>query len=404
MTPATFWFINHYASTPDQPSTSAFFFGRELARRGHRVVFFASASNYYFQQRTKGKAWSLCHREEVDGVVFYWLATTRISSRPVARMFNMLSFALVAFLVGLTRRQGPDYVIGTCPHPFAGATAWLLSVLRRAVFIYEIRDIWPESLERYSSGFAWKIAIAFFERLQRFLYRRARLIISVLPRIDQYFADAGITVRGIAHVPNCIELTAAGSGDGIAHDPDEVFRFYYVGGFSKYQGLDVLVEAALRLAKDPGARRFELHLVGEGSERAAIEKLVRSRHASNVFLHPPVPRHDVQKVLADSDCNLFHLLDIGEALRYGISPNKLIEYLLSGKPLIYAIPFEWQLLTEAHIGYPARCGDHDSMSEAMRAMLDTRLEEREEMGRKARELCTNFDVRTIVDRFLKALP
>src|SRR5690606_13671521 len=102
------------------------------------------------------------------------------------------------------------------------------------------------------------------------------------------------------------------------------FRFYYVGGFSKYQGLDVLVDAAV-LSATAMAPPFELHLVGAGSEKAEIEAYVRERAATNVFVHPPVPRSDVQKVLADSDCNLFHLSDIGEALRYGISPNKLIE-------------------------------------------------------------------------------
>lgn len=404
MKPATFWFINHYASTPDQPSTSAFFFGRELVRRGHRVAFFASANNYYFQERTKGGAWSLCHKEVVDGVEFYWLATTRISSKPVARMFNMLSFALVAFLIGLTRRERPDYVIGTCPHPFAGAAAWLLSVFRRATFIYEIRDIWPESLERYKAGFVWSMVIAFFGRLQYFLYRRAALVTSVLPRIDQYFADIGVPVRKTVHVPNCIEVTEQAPEASAEDDADRPFRFYYVGGFSKYQGLDVLVEAAARLAEDPQVRPFELHLVGAGSERAAIEDFVRERGAANVHLHPAVPRNDVQKVLSGSDCNLFHLLDIGEALRYGISPNKLIEYLLSGKPLVYAIPFEWDLLTQAEAGYRATCGDHDSVAGAMRAMLDANAGERQEMGRNARALCKNFDVRTVVDRFVRELP
>lgn len=404
MTSATFWFVNHYASTPDQPSTSAFFFGRELVRRGHRVAFFASASNYYFQQRTKGKAWNLCHREEVDGVVFYWLATTRISSKPVARMFNMMSFALVALLVGLTRRERPDYVIGTCPHPFAGVTAWLLSVFRRATFVYEIRDIWPESLGRYSSGIAWKAVICVLAKVQRLLYRRAELITSVLPRIDEYFTDIKMQVRKTVHVPNCIELTEPEPGALSSSSTSSPFRFYYVGGFSKYQGLEVLVEAAVRLSEVPNVRPFELHLVGAGSERTTIEEFVRERSAPNVFLHPAVPRTDVQKVLADSDCNLFHLLDIGEALRYGISPNKLIEYLLSGKPLIHAIPFEWTLVTEANAGYRAACGDSNSMSEAMLAMLDARPEEREEMGRNARALCVNFDVRTVVDRFLRELP
>lgn len=400
MKSSTFWFVNHYASTPDQPSTSAFIFGRELVRRGHSVVFFASAQNYYFQRRTKGRAWSLYHREEVEGVVFYWLATTRISSRPVARMMNMLSFAFVTLLVGLTRPRGPDYVIGTCPHPLAGAAAWLLSAFRRATFIYEIRDIWPESLERYSSGLLWKVTIGFFRQLQNFLYRRANLIMSVLPGIDRYFAEAGMKVRRTAYLPNCIEITPRmATPERVAGRP---FRFYYVGGFSKYQGLDVLVDAAV-LSASPTTPPFELHLVGAGSEKAVIEAYVRERAATNVFVHLPVPRSDVQKVLADSDCNLFHLSDIGEALHYGISPNKLIEYLLSGKPLIYAIPFDWDLLTEAGIGYAATCGDAESVSRAMRAMLEMQPGDRETMGMNARRICQNFDVRSVVDRFEQVL-
>ena len=107
----TFWFFNHYASTPDQPSTSAFFVGRELVRRGNRVTFFASAHNYYFQRRTKGRRWSLWSSETVEGVTFVWISTTPASARPVLRMVNMLSYAIVAFLAGLFRRERPDYVI-----------------------------------------------------------------------------------------------------------------------------------------------------------------------------------------------------------------------------------------------------------------------------------------------------
>ncbi|MFN4273695.1 MAG: glycosyltransferase family 4 protein [Aliihoeflea sp.] len=404
----TFWFFNHYASTPDQPSTSAFFVGRELVRRGNRVTFFASAHNYYFQRRTKGRRWSLWSSETVEGVTFVWISTTPASARPVLRMVNMLSYAIVAFLAGLFRRERPDYVIGTCPHPFAGATAWVISLLRGGRFIYEIRDIWPESLERYNSGLLWRTVIAFFGALQKFLYRRARLITSVLPGIATYFRDIGVEVRAIAHLPNCIELSPAGTAaatDAAATDDGTgAFRFYYVGGFSRYQGLPVLIDAVGLLAKDPECPAFEFHLVGAGSEKEAVVDYARQHGSPNVHFHPPVPRQDVQSVLARADCNIFHLLDIGEALRYGVSPNKLIEYLLSGKPMIFALPFEWPLLSQSAVGFEARCGDAESLAGAMRRMLDADAETRQAMGANARAVCAQFDVRKVVDDFMGVLP
>jgi glycosyltransferase involved in cell wall biosynthesis len=401
----TFWFFNHYASTPDQPSTSAFFVGRELVRRGNKVTFFASAHNYYFQQRTKGRRWSLWSSETVDGVTFIWISTTPASARPILRMVNMLSYAIVAFIAGLLRRERPDYVIGTCPHPFAGATAWLVSVFRGGRFIYEIRDIWPESLERYNSGFMWRAVIAFFSALQRFLYRRAVLITSVLPGIASYFEEIGVSVRAIAHLPNCIEVPPEESaGPSLADVEDGVFRFYYVGGFSRYQGLPILIDAASRLAAEPNCPPFEFHLIGAGSEKDAVMEHARRHGSSNIHFHPPVPRQEVQATLARADCNIFHLLDIGDALRYGVSPNKLIEYLLSGKPLVFALPFEWPMLSQSGAGYEARCGDAESLARAMREMLGASVAARRTMGANARALCVHFDVRKVVDDFIGVLP
>ena len=390
------WIINHYGSTPDQPSTSAFYIARELVARGADVTIFASAFNYYFQKDSKSKGFRLVTVESYDGVTFLWLRTPAIRGA-LGRGINIASYTMIAFLAGLFRRGRPDVVIGVCPHPGAALSAWLLSALRGGKFIYEIRDIWPESLRKYVKGPMTRLAYRMIYGLQSFLYRQAHLMLSVLPEIGHYLEDRGFPDKPHFYAPNGIYLDrrcANEHANGVIRikTSAEGFNFVYCGGFSRYQGVGVILEAFLRVSELVGSNKVRLHMVGEGSEKVAIRETVAQSGARNVMLYDAVPRDAVQDVLAQSDCNLYHLSDIGEALRYGISPNKLMEYLASGRPLVYAMPRDWSVLREGRIGVYCPPDDPDSLAKAMRTMAEAKTETRTRYGAGAASTARKFDV------------
>src|SRR4051794_39037326 len=112
------WIFNHYASTPDQPMTGAYYLAKALVERGHSVRIFASSFSYYKHQELRLRGLQLCRTETRDGIDFTWVRTTPYSGRSVGRLVNMLSYSITAVLSALFRREKPDVVIGTCPHLF----------------------------------------------------------------------------------------------------------------------------------------------------------------------------------------------------------------------------------------------------------------------------------------------
>lgn len=400
------WVFNQYASTPDQPATSAFFVAKELQALGWEVTFFASAFNYYFQKDGKSSRFGLATEEDFDGVSFVWLRGPSVPGT-FGRILNILSFTVLSLCVGLVRRNGPDVVIGVCPHPGAAFSAWLVSVLRRADFAYEIRDIWPESLRKYVTSLSRKIAYGILYVLQSFLYRRARIILSVLPEIALYMRDRGLPDKLTAHAPNAtyIRPEPAPAAGLLKTSPDR-FDFVYCGGFSRYQGISVIIDSFKACAAHVGQDKVALHLVGEGSEKAAIAQIAAEHPPGNIHLYSSVSRTEVQSVLQDGDCNVFHLSDIGYALEYGISPNKLVEYLASGKPLVYAMPRDWPLLAEGRVGIYSRPDNVKDFAAAMCNMQQATRDTLTAYGQGARQVAQNFDVITvarILDDALRSL-
>lgn len=390
--PLRLWIFNQYASTPDQPATSAFFVAKELQALGWEVTFFASAFNYYFQKDVKSSASGLTTEEVYDGVKFVWLRGPKVSGT-LGRILNILSFTFLSMIVGLVRRNGPDVIIGVCPHPGSAFSAWFVSVFRRATFVYEIRDIWPESLQSYVTTPVRKVAYKTLYAVQSFLYQRARIIISVLPEISRYVTDRGLAGKRTAHAPNATYIgTNLAEPAGYLTTSEARFDFVYCGGFSRYQGINIIIDAFKNCSEEIGPDKVALHLVGEGSEKAALAQIAAEHKSGNIYIYPSVSRTSVQGVLRDGDCNVFHLSDIGYALEYGISPNKLIEYLASGKPLVYAMPRNWPLLADEKVGLYASPDDAEELGAAMCKMALSNTAERMAYGDAVRTVANNFDV------------
>ena len=140
------WIVNHYAATPDEPAgTRHYALARELVTRGHAVTIFAASFGHHSGRERRLASRSLYRSEWHDGVRFVWLRTLPYRGNTWRRPLNMLSF-LVTFLVVQTREKAPDTVVGSTVHPFAALGGWVAARLRGADFVFEIRDLWPQTL------------------------------------------------------------------------------------------------------------------------------------------------------------------------------------------------------------------------------------------------------------------
>jgi len=394
------WIFNHYALPPDLPGgTRHYDFGRELVKRGHRVVIFATSFHHYLHQETRlqpGERWKI---ENVDGVKFVWLRTPPYQRNDWRRVRNMVTFALRAWWLGrrlpelIPEIEKPDVVIGSSVHLLTPLAAYWVARHYRVPFLMEVRDLWPQTIIDMGELSQHHPITKALQALERFLYRRAARIITLLARADKYITACGVPREKIVWIPNGVDLSRfEGLEPYVASENG--FRVFYLGAHGKANALDTVIQAA-RILQDRGYRDIRFILVGDGPEKPRLMALAEEIRLHNVEFRGPVPKSAVPKTLFAADATLFVLHDLS-LYNYGISLNKLFDYLAASKPLILVGRPANNPVEEAHCGLAVPPQDPEALAEAVIQLYRMSPEERAEMGKRGREYVEKYhDIRKL---------
>ena len=370
--------VNQFAATPgDGGGTRHFELARALAALGWEVDIVASDFHIHrrvFTHRTSPGDHQVIE-ERVDGIRFLWLWAFPYRQSNWRRMLNWISFA---WEVGRRpeRISPADVVIGSSPQLFAALGAWLLAWRRRAPFVFEVRDLWPESLEAVSGrrGIGYWV----LDRLATFLYRRADRII-VLARGSASAIEArGVPPTQICYVPNGVDPT----GWPAIERPDRAsFTSLYAGAHGPANGLEVVLDAAERLLARP---EFRFLLVGDGPVKSQLQADAARRQLTNVEFRSSVAKTALPALFAEADAGLMVLRDT-PLFAWGISPNKLFDYLAAQLPVVCNVPGDVAaMVVAAGAGEQARDSSADALVEALVRLSQRSPDERREMGRAGR--------------------
>ena len=393
------WILNHYAVTPDMPGgTRHFDFAKELNKRGYDVTIFTSSFHYQKLKELKLSHDQLYRIERVDGIRFIWVKTFPYAGNNWRRFVNMLSYMyrvynVAKLLAGRGDLDKPDVIIGSTVHLFAVFAAYRLSRYFQSRFIMEVRDIWPQTLIDLGKMSRFHPAVLVFWMLERFLYKQAEKIISLLPRGEDYFCSLGIDKDKVIYIPNGINIENFRVQTKNNHD--EYFRIFYVGGHSHTDNLYVFLSAAEKV------RAMDLQimfiLVGDGIEKKSLVEYTQQRKLTDIVsFREPVVKSDIPKVLAEADA-LYLSMQNSDIYKYGISFNKLFDYLASGKPIIlYGNPAS-NPIVEANAGIVA--DTLGNLAEAIVTICNMPPEDRLEMGMRGRDYAEKYhDIPVLVDK------
>lgn len=336
------WILNHYALPPDRAGgTRHYEFARRLAEWGHDVTIFASSFSHFSRTEERLAPGERLRVEVIDGVRFAWIRTVPYQRNDRRRALNMASYAAGVLRVQ-HRFPRPDVVVGSCVHPLAVAAAALIGAVRRVPFVFEVRDLWPQTLIDMGALPERGPLTTALRAGERFLYRRARTIISLLPGAAEYITATGISKDKIFYIPNGTTIPARALAAEQGELTQRIDRWHesgalvagYVGSHGAANGVDVLVRAAAVL-RDRGVADINLILVGDGPDKDRCQKLAADLGLDNIAFAPPVPKQAVPALLQSLDMTLFPLRDL-PVFRYGLSSNKLFDYLASGRPVVCA--------------------------------------------------------------------
>jgi len=395
------WLINHYAGLPATvPATRPYDLARQLVRLGHAVTIFACSFNHYTfaeEQLAPGQWFKI---DENEGVRFVWIRGASYRRNGWRRLLNMLAFSLLAFIIGWWLSPKPDLIIGTTVHPFAPISAYALSRFRRARFWLDITDIWPQSLIDLGHLQPGSLVARCFDLLESFSLRRAQVVMSVLPGIAEYARDKRLPGKQTVWTPNGIDRQRWNAAGHLPEPEPGCFKVMYAGGFAPAHALDVILQAA-EVIQAQGSRDIRFVLVGDGLEMGNIKTFIAQHKLDNVELAGFVPKQDLYPLLAKASAFVVTARNL-PVYRYGISFNKISDYLLVGRPVILALNSANNPIADAGAGLSVPGQDPQALAQAVLALYEMPPEARREMGERGRQFALReFDYAATAQRMAR---
>lgn len=333
------WILNHYAAGPNAATgTRHYDLGRELVRLGWDVTIFASSFEHSRHREAHLQPGETVKEEISEGVKFVWLRTPAYCGNDWRRVANMLAYVIKVLREGW-RRERPDVIIGSSVHPFAAWAGYVLARHHKARFFFEVRDLWPQTLIDLGDLAPGHPAVKLLAWLERFLYARAEKILVLLPKADEYITGLGFSREKIVYLPNGVDLQRYQKPlpdlppevSAVLDELREKFIVVYIGAHGMANHLEVVLNAA-KLLQERGNDTVHFLLVGDGPEKPRLQGIAAGEGLMNVTFLPPVGKTYVPSLL--SRCGAGALCLIQTALyRYGISANKMFDYMAAGLPI-----------------------------------------------------------------------
>jgi glycosyltransferase involved in cell wall biosynthesis len=326
------------------PAARASELAQHWAEAGHDVSVLTGFPNHptgVVPEEWRGRLRGLTCREKAGRVNVFRTWLWPLPNRKAhERMRNYASFCLSAAVRGLSLPR-PDVIIATSPQLLVGLSGWYIAFAKRVPLVFEVRDLWPESLSAVGAGGEGSMLHKSLAAVAGFLYKRSNHIVVVTSAFkDHLIQHRHVPAEKISLVENGVEtdLFAPSSAEARASlrrelGAEDKFLVCYIGTMGMAHGLETLLEAADQLREqDP---RVLFLLIGEGAEKQKIKDLAESRGLRNVRFLDQRPRESIPAFISASDACLV-LLKKTEIFKTVI-PTKMLEFMACARPVILGV-------------------------------------------------------------------
>ncbi len=375
---------------------------RELVARGHEVEVLTSFPTYpggNVYRRYRARPWQ---REQIDGVSILRVALYPSRDKSaLGRILNYTSFAISAAVLGTFLVTRPDVIHVYHPPATVVFAAIVLGSLRRAPFIYEIQDLWPDTVAvsgMLSNAFALKL----LSNWCKFVYRRASYIAVLSPGFKRQLIRRGVPSRKVDVIYNwCDEpkIQPAPPDWELAEELGLSYRFnvIFAGTMGTAQGRDCVIESAALCQQTLPWVQFVF--VGGGVDRSRLEEKASKMDLANVRFLPRQPISAMKGIFALADVLLVHLRR--DPLFSITIPSKTQDCMASGKPILMAVSGDAaHLVTDSGGGLVCEPENPESIAATVARFAAMTPEQRNAMGEKGRRYYHRYlSFRFGVDRF-----
>lgn len=413
----TVWIIDHYASEPQYGGISRQYdFGSELSKRGYNVIVIASAFSHFKHEYITNEKIAVSSIN--PNFHFVYIHTTKYENNDgKERAINMVSFFKNVMYQesDIAEKLGkPDVVTGCSVHPLAWIAAYKISKKYKARFCVEVRDLWPEMWLLGGIKTKNDPMVIFFGMLEKWAYQKADRIIYSMDYGDKYICDKlGFDRKKcflIGQPMDCerfdnnaktkVELIP----ENIRDFMNDSFVCVFTGYYMSYEGVYVMLKAAKKMQENHYP--VKMVFVGSGEEEQDMRNFVNENQLSNVLIGSRISKEAIPALLKSSDICMAHLAipEHLEAYKYGVSKNKINEYLYAGNCILYGFTEQKDIVSKSGAGYIFEPFNAEELYEDIITIYKMPVEERKQFGLNGRNFIEhNRSVSVLVDRMENVL-
>lgn len=399
-------YMDHYSgSIRHGNAMRPYYLGQEWLKDGHNLTVVGGSFSHVRRVQPDGPG-----IEDIDGIKYIWVKTPSYTGNDIKRMLSIFfyTFRLLWHMRMLLRESKPDVVVCSTRYMFDMFPSWVMAKIARVPLVFELHDLWPLSPIQLGSISPRHPFILMIRVAEWFTYKTADRIVSCLPHTLKYMDRFGVKEEQFTYCPNGIYLPDWEESEDLPEDmatelkklKDEgKFLIAYTGAHGIANALHCLLEAADML-RDKNAHFV---FIGDGQEKENLQRIANEKGLPNVTFFPKISKRAIPTALRMMD-TLFIGLQKKELFHYGISPNKLYDYMMAGRPVLQAIDASNDPVTESGCGLTIEAESSEAIKDGILKLMDTTEKERVEMGKKGHKFASeNFDYKVLAKTFLSAL-
>lgn len=374
------------------PASRTFEHTREWVKAGHRITVITCAPNFPNGKVFDGYKNHLWYSETVEGirVIRVWSYVTA-NDGFFLRVLDYISF-MITSTIGSVFISKVDIVVGTSPQFFTACAAYLVSRFKRIPFVFELRDLWPESIKAVGA-MDDSFILRLLEWIEIFLYRSADAIVPVTHSFKTHLIERGIAFEKIHVVTNGVNLSHFSPicRDGVLAKKlglDNQFVCGYIGTHGMAHGLETLLDSA-KLLQEQGHSDVRFLFLGDGARKLSLKEEAQNRGITNVLFVDTVPKTEVVRYWSLLDVSIVHLR--ASELFSNVIPSKIFESMAMGIPILHGVPGESSEIVEREkVGFVFSSGDHNALYRGI-LNLKTSRQVFESFRKKCLEAAPHYD-------------
>ena len=327
----TIWVINQFAGTTESGwGERHFYFAKYWKEEGYDVKIISGSYNHMFKKTTEVR--NLFKQENFEGIDFFWVKTPKYNAQSIMRFYSMFVFMFRVLKLPVKVLGKPDVVIVSSMPIFPIYSGIKLKRKYKAKLLFEIRDIWPLTLQLLGKKSSNHPAVKFIGWFEKMGYKKSDSIVSLLPNSRKHIEKVSGKKVDFHYIPNGLDdslLKHEKLPDTTTSQiPKDKFIIGYAGTIGLANALEYLILASVELTKN---KDLFFVVVGDGYLKKELEKSTRGNN--NILFLPKIKKNQIQHLLG-----LFDVCFVGRnntpLFNHGVSANKYFDYMLASKPIL----------------------------------------------------------------------